>query len=110
MAAMQDFQFTDSDLTVHDGRRALLVDGVFPGGVSVVDGNGLVVMPDQREVWFGEAYVGVEIVLDPFLSDGVLPGTWTIRYNRGARGQDGLSAVATGATADELMLYALIFG
>ena len=111
MPSMNDLEFNDEDLVSLDGKRVYGVDGVFPGGITVVDGNGEVVMADQIErVGLGGIVDGVNVVLDDFLVDGHLEGTWKIRYNRGAKGLDGFSASLSDATLDEIILYSLIFG
>ena len=111
MPSMNDLEFNDEDLVSLDGRRVYGVDGVFPGGITVIDSNGEVVMADQIErVGLGGIVDGVNVVLDDFLVDGHLEGTWKIRYNRGAKGLDGFSASLSDATLDEIILYSLIFG
>jgi hypothetical protein len=111
MPLMNDLEFDDKDLVFIDGKRVYGVDGVFPGGITVIDGNGEAVMADQIErVGLGGVVDGVNVVLDDFLVDGHLEGTWKIRYNRGARGHDSLSASLSDATLDEIILYSLIFG
>ena len=105
MPSTEDFLFTNSDLTTYDGKTVLIVENVFPGGFTVVDNNNRVVMPDQMEV-----SNGVAVIFDGWLEDGSLQGTWRIRYNRGMRGLDGLSAQLSDYSSEELMLYSLIFG
>jgi hypothetical protein len=116
--APDDYSFTDGNLSTVDGSRMLFVPSVLPGGITVVDNNGYVVMADQVEhresrVVDGACVVsvdGVNVILDGFLVDGMLPGTWWIRYNRGMTGHDNLSASVSDATSEELMLYTIIFG
>ena len=106
-----DFTFTNANLVDIDGRRAVFVPDVLPGGVSVVDANGFVVMPDQMECVREGVVIGIYVVLDGFLSaNGMLQGTWKIRYNRGMRGMDGSSAGMSDASSNEMMLYSLIMG
>ena len=111
MPSMNDLEFNNEDLVSVDGKKVYCVDDVFPGGITVIDGNGEVVMADQIErVGLGGVVDGVNVVLDDFLVDGRLEGTWKIRYNRGAKGLDSFSASLSDATLDEIILYSLIFG
>lgn len=108
--APDDYSFTDGNLSTVDGSRMLFVPSVLPGGMTVVDNNGYVVVADQIEHRDNGFVDGVNVILDGFLVDGMLPGTWWIRYNRGMTGHDNLSASASDATSEELMLYTIIFG
>ena len=110
MPVTEDFLFTNSDLEQYDGKTVLKVRDVFPGGFTVVDNNNRVVMPDQMELVNGINFTGVAVIFDGWLEDGMLPGTWRIRYNRGMRGVDGLSAQLNAHSSEELMLYSMIFG
>lgn len=104
-----DFSFTDSDLVEWGGRRCLIVQGVHPGGVTVVDNAGRAVLADQSEYVQQGGYPATAVFLDGFDRNGVLQGTWRIRYNRGVRGMDALSSQLGGASSEELMRYSLIF-
>lgn len=107
---LDDMEFSDVDLSSIDDKKALFVPDVFPGGITVVDNNGYVVMADQMESITNGVVDGVYVFLEDFLVNGALPGTWRIRYNRGKTGSDSPSGSVSDATSDELMLYSLIFG
>ena len=108
--SVNDMEFSHVDLTSIDGKKALFVPNVFPGGITVIDNNGYVVMADQMERVTNGVVDGVYVFLEDFFVNDMLPGTWKIRYNRGKTGSDSPSGSVSDATSDELMLYLLIFG
>jgi len=107
---VDDKLFANDDLYYVDGKKALFVPDVFPGGITVIDNNGYVVMADQMESMVDGVVDGVYVFLEDFFVNDMLPGTWRIRYNRGKTGSDSPSGSVSDATSDELMLYSLIFG
>ncbi len=105
-----DREFGNADLVDYDGMRVLEVEGVLPGGITVVDDGGEVVVADQMELERNGVIEGVRVVMDAFLVGGLLPGTWKIRYNRGMKGADALDGGLSPASAEQLMLYSIVFG
>ena len=112
MSSPLDRTFTDSDLVQFGGGRVLELSGTIPGSITVIDSDGYAVMADQIEMLSaGNVCEGVRVVMTPFLENGVLAGTWKIRYNRGAKGNDSLSGeVSSSVTLEETMVYSLLFG
>lgn len=93
--------FTSNDLS----NGYLYVPDVLPGNVTVIDNNNKVVMAEQSQKIQQDICIGVLINL----SNTIVNGTWKIRYNRGMRGQPGISSNEMPVT-EELIKYAIIFG
>lgn len=106
----EDFEFDASDVIQLDGKNVVFVSGVFPGGVTLVDPDGRMVLADQKERMINGVVDGTYVSVDGFLENGALQGTWRIRYNRGRRGADAIASGTSTASSEELMMYALIFG
>ena len=101
-----DMLVTNAD--VEDGM--IYVEGVLPGNITMVDSRGYAVFAPQRERVQSGVCVGVYVDLGGFLVDGVLPGTWKIRFARGERGPAGTVDVSSIPASDEILMHALIFG
>ena len=98
--SIPDKQFTQNDLN----NNLLYVPDVLPGGISIVDNEGYVVLMDQYQRVQNNVCVGV--IVD--FSTTKVTGIWKIRYNRGMRGQPGI-ALSELPPQQQIIKYALIF-
>lgn len=96
----EDFNFTATELV----EGCLFVEGALPGSFSVIDNNRQYVIPDQTAVYADESFIGTSVDF----TDWTITGVWTIRHNRGLRGEMG--DTLNGIPEEELIKYALLFG
>lgn len=99
-----DVSFTSSNLS----QGKLVVSDVLPGGITIIDNDGNVVLPDQSEYIDTGTLECTGVIVD--LSAFDVQGVWKVRYNRGIRGQQGKQGEAGIVSQEDIMKYILLLG